>query len=77
MYYVFTGNNEYGQLGLCGWTNQFGDALPTLDFGSEFVPDFMGMGYYYSCFVSTNWSMICFGNNWDGQVFLSSTSLPL
>ena len=67
-YYGFTGSDGYGQLGHCGWTNDFGGALPTLEFGNGFVPEFMGMGGYHSCFVSTDWSMICFGWNSRGQV---------
>ena len=68
MYYGFTGNDDYGQLGHCGWTQQFGVALLSLEFGNGFVPEFMGMGEYHSCFVSTDWSMICFGRNNYGQV---------
>ena len=68
----FTGNGGYGQLGHCGGGNQTGDALPALIFATDFVPDFMGMGSDHSCFVSTNWSMICFGYNYYGQVYLSS-----
>ena len=68
MYCGFTGRDDYEQLGRCGWTNQFGDALPTLEFGNGFVPEFMGMGGLHSCFVSTDWSMICFGWNDFGQV---------
>ena len=73
MYCGFTGYNEAGQLGYCGQGNltsgnETGDALPTLDFGSEFVPEFMGLGEVHSCFVSTEWSMVCFGMNEEGQV---------
>ena len=66
-----TGDNDDGQLGIgCLWTRQFGDDLPALDFGNEFIPKMMGLGYGHSCFVSTKWSMICFGVNSVGQVIL-------
>ena len=59
-----------GQIG-CGWNEQFGDALPALEFESGFVPEMMGMGASHSCFVSTNASMVCFGRNDYGQVRIS------
>ena len=69
----FTGRNDYGQLGIdCQWTEQFGDDLPALDFSDGFNPKLMALGGYHSCFVSTNGSMICFGDNQYGQVLLRS-----
>ena len=67
---AFIGNNLYGQLGLCNGYSacQFGDNLPALDFGTDFVPEMMGLGYVHSCFVSTNGSLKCFGYNFYGQV---------
>ena len=67
---TFIGNNIYGQVGLCsGYSEcQFGDNLPALDFGTDFVPEMMSLGYYHSCFVSTNGSLMCFGSNEQGQV---------
>ena len=63
------GWNGHGQLGIgCEWTEQFGDALPTLTFGTGFVPQSMGLGCCHSCFVSMNATMVCFGLNSKGQV---------
>ena len=68
------GLNEYGQLGIgCGWTEQFGDNLPILEFPSDFVPQFMGLGGAHSCFVSMNASLICIGNNEFGQLGYGDT----
>ena len=65
------GQNTDGQLGIgCGWTQQFGDNLPTLEFPPDFVPQFMGLGGRHSCFVSTNGFMVCTGANGNGQVTL-------
>ena len=63
---------NFGQLGLgCEWNEEFGDDLPVLPFSSDFVPQQMGLGKYYSCIVGTNnfngtigtKGMICFGIN--------------
>ena len=54
---------------------QFGDSLPILDFGTGFVPEHMGLGQYHSCFVSTNGSVVCFGENDRGQVQVLIVSL--
>ena len=67
--FKFTGNNEYGQLGIgCGWTQQFGDDLPALVFAEGLIPDTMALGGFHSSFVSTNGSVVCFGENRYGQV---------
>ena len=67
--FKFIGRNFYGQLGIgCGWTEQFGDDLPTLDFADGFIPEMMALGEYHSCFVSGNGSVVCFGRNQYGQV---------
>ena len=63
-----------GQLGIgCGWTQQFGDALPTVTFPTDFVPKMMGMGGYHSCFVSTAGGLLCFGRNYEGQLGIGDT----
>ena len=68
------GRGDYGQLGIgCGWTQQFGDDLPTLKFAFDFVPQLMGLGRYHSCFVSTNGFMVCTGNNAFGQLGYGDT----
>ena len=68
------GLNEYGQLGIgCGWTEQFGDNLPTLQFPTDFIPRLMGLGGRHSCFVSMNRSMICVGHNSKGQLGYGDT----
>ena len=53
-----------GQLGIgCAAANQFGDNLIPIDFGTDFVPETMGLGWHSSCFVSTNGAMKCIGDN--------------
>ena len=69
--YQFAGRNDGGQLGMgCEWNEQFGDSLASLDFGPAFIPEIMQFGLQYSCFVSTIGSMVCFGKNNYGQVYL-------
>merc|ERR1719334_672020 len=47
------GSDGAGRLGIgCGWTEEFGDNLPVLQFPSGFVPSLMGLGGAYSCVVS-------------------------
>ena len=66
----FAGRNDFGQLGIgCEWTEEFGDSLTTLDFGTDLIPEIMQFGNRHSCFVSTIGSMVCFGKNNYGQVY--------
>ena len=75
------GANNLGQLGL-GDTRprgititELGDNLPFVDLGANFEVDYVGCGSEYTCALSTNGLIKCFGNNEFGQLGLGFTGL--
>eukprot|EP01083_Nonionella_stella_P213136 768969_1 len=68
------GLNSDGQLGLGDTSsrgfepNQMGDALLDIDLGSNFEPMQIDAGYSYTCALSRNNEVKCFGNNWYAQL---------
>ena len=56
---LHSNRNYYGQLGVgCTYI-----VPASIDFGTDFVPKMMGLGYDHSCFLSTNGTMKCIGDN--------------
>ncbi|UQA56515.1 RCC1 domain-containing protein [Polyangium aurulentum] len=73
------GYNEYGELGL-GDTNHRGDdvaemgnALPTVDLGSDQTVKAITAGFRHTCALLANGSVKCWGLNGDGQLGLGDT----
>ncbi len=74
------GNNEHGQLGL-GDTlnrgddaNEMGDALPFVNLGTNFVPEFITAGGAHVCAISKAKEIKCWGFNSSGQLGLGDTN---
>eukprot|EP01083_Nonionella_stella_P090322 252349_1 len=51
-----------------------GDNLPVVDLGPNFKPMQVSAGFYYSCALSTNNRIKCFGKNEDGQLGYGDTT---
>lgn len=66
------GDNREGILGLGdvaprgSQPGQMGDALPAVDLGTGFTPSSVAAGQYFSCGVSTDGRVKCWGQNIDG-----------
>eukprot|EP01083_Nonionella_stella_P030096 82613_1 len=60
---------DEGEMEQMKWvTNQMGDNLLEIDFGSTFIPTQIAAGIGHSCSLSTTNEVKCFGSNWHGQL---------
>jgi len=68
------GQNDYGQLGvgstsnLGDGSNEMGDNLPAIEWGSDFELESMCTAFQHSCALSTNAELKCVGRNDYGQL---------
>lgn len=74
------GRNNKGQLGY-GHTsnigdggNEMGNALATVDWGTDFVVADISTGWYHTCAVSTEHVLKCIGLNGHGQLGYGHTT---
>eukprot|EP01083_Nonionella_stella_P284600 968925_1 len=73
------GLNNYGQLGLGDrnnrgdGANEMGDNLPHINLGSNFIPMQIVAGNRYTCALSKNNTVKCFGKNEYGQLGYGDT----
>ncbi len=74
------GRNNYGQLGYGDTNNrgtnanEMGDLLPTVNLDNNFIAAQIALGWDYSCALSTNHSIKCWGRNDYGQLGYGDTN---
>jgi len=77
------GSNRSGQLGTGDLLTRgqtavlMGDALPSVDLGTGFVPTALGLGGAHSCALSTQGFLKCWGDNRAGQLGQGSIAARL
>ena len=72
------GHNYHGQLGQGDTTNvggQYGDNLTTINLGTDFVPQLVGVGWKWSFAVSTDGTMKAWGSNSEGTLGNGNTNI--
>ena len=74
------GRNDLGQCG-AGYTQtigdqsgEMGDDLSVVDLGTNFVPIQISCGYQFSCALSANFELKCWGSNGEGQLGQEDTN---